>query len=373
MQFKRVARVATLTLMLFSVVGIGALQAGVRFDKKGPAIKVNDDRDWFSHKCDDKYYTENWTTMLRSDQGHILYVTFLKSNIGVMSGSSIVSASISYPGKPAEKSVFREFQHSLGDFKEQKTRGRISIKKHYLTLTDRRKLKLHVEEGDLTIDVDITSFMDGVRFHSGKFFLDKGHEKWVQTFVHVPWGKFEGTMKLGKQTVKFKGDAFVDHLRQNVLGTDYATHWWSARMFSDNYAIAFFNFKSPKSLGSKRIHRILVMNKEEVLAQSNVLQFSADKPVNDPEGHRYATRYKFSFMGEKVSVKGTFVGKRLHNRDAMLERMNAVQRGVVKMMAGEPINYRQDGTASVTIQEEGKEPVQIKAPVSMESLVLIGE
>lgn len=354
---------------LAGLLQISEAEAQVRFDAEGQAITPTTRSDWFSHPMDEKYYTESWTTMVAGDKGHIFYITFLRSNIGVFKGSAGLTVSATLPG---EKARIFDLKYSLKDFSEDKKTGRITIKENYIEKKG-KKVVIHIREKDLEADLEIHSFMDGVKFRGGRFFLDKSHAKSVATFVHVPWGSVKGTVKVGDHESALKGHAFTDHLVQNVLGTDYSTHWWVMRFFHKEYTIAFFVFKSPKALQSKIISRVLVVDRKQVVEQSNVMSFEPDKFVTDPKGHRYATRYAFEFQGEKIQVKGTATQKTLHDRDAMLERLSAIERGVVELVAGKPINYRQVGHAEISLTVTGGEEQTLKGKAYMETIVLVGE
>lgn len=358
-----------LVLALCVTTWAAAAQAGVRFDTGGKAIASATADDWFSHPVEDKYYTENWTTMVRTEAGHVFYITFLRSNIGVFSGSAGLTVSATMPGKQAK--IF-DIKYKLDDFSQDKASGRISVKGNYIQKKG-RKFTLHVDEKDLAMDLEISAHMDGVKFHTGRFFLDKSHQKSVTTYVHAPWGSVKGKVTVAGQSASIQGDAFVDHLHQNVLGTDYATHWWVLRYFSKDYAISFFIFKSPKTLGRKVISRILISSRTEVLEQSNVMTFEGDQFTKDPKGHKYATRYKFGYFGEKVTVEGTATNTRLHDRDAMLERMSAVERKIVELVAGKPINYRSLADSEIKIKVGDGEEQTLTGTSYLETIVLVGD
>ncbi len=342
-----------------------AAGAKVRVDRKGPRVSPTTATDWLRHPDEARSYQESWTAILRSHAGHALYVSFIYTNLGVLEGSTAVAVSVTPPGGKASA---HRFDHGVDDYSQSAKAGRIAIGPDSMALKDGR-LKLVVREKGLRLDVDLKAWMPGVKLHNGRIWLDDDRSDWVRTYFHVPRGSFEGTLEAGGRKERLTGDGYVDHLVQNVIGPEYSTHWWTVRLFAPKHTLAFLVWRTPKDLdGGDVVHMVLTDDKE-VLAFGDRMRLRTSGLKEDPEGHRYATRFAVSWSGKGVSLKGTVKSKRLHERDAVLERLSWMERKVAGLVAGNPVMYRMEGEAQLTLIRDGAE-VPIAGTALMESLVL---
>jgi hypothetical protein len=336
---------------------------------KGDLAGVTTKADWLAETHGDKYYTENWMTMLTSDRGHVLYVNFLRTNIGVFQGGAGVSVSLTLPGQQAKHLAF---EYKPKDFSSDPKTMTITIGPNALR-KEGKKIFLTVKEQGFELDLEITAWTRGVKFHDGKAFWGTGHKKWLQIFVHAPRGTVTGTMVLGGTKVPFKGDAYIDHLRQNILGTEYASRWFVNRLFHKDLTLILISFLTPKKDGAKMQHRFILTDRKTVRVHSPSVTLTPSQLTKDPEGHNYHRQYALSYKGDGIEVTGVAAGKTIHDRDAMLERMSAAQAGVVKMVAGDPITYRMRGKTKATITIDGQAPLVIEGTSWLESVVMKDE
>jgi len=330
------------------------------FTKKG---------DWLAEKHGDKYYTENWMTMLRSTRGHVLYVNFLRTNIGVFQGGAGVSVSLTLPDQQAKHLAF---EYKPKDFSSDTKTMTITIGPNSIRKKG-KKYFMTVKEKGFELDLEITAWTRGVKFHDGKAFWGTDKKKWLQIFVHAPRASVTGSMVLGGTKVPVKGDAYIDHLRQNILGTEYASRWFVNRFFHKDWSLIFISFLTPKKHGAKTHHRFILTDREQVVVHSPRLTLTPKRSIKDPKGHNYNQQYAFEYKQGGIEVTGVATGKTIHDRDAMLERMSPAQAGVVKMVAGNPITYRMRGKTKATIKIGDGPPVEIKGKSYLESVVMKDE
>jgi len=340
-------------------------QAKVRVDRRGAKVNGLKAKDWLRHPHDDKTYQESWTAILRGDAGHILYVSFIYTNIGVLSGSSAVSVSVTRPGKKGQ--AFR-FDHDVDAFSQKAGAGRIAIGPSSISLKGDR-CRVVVKGKGLSLDVELKAWMPGVKLHTGRIWLDDDKTDWVETYFHVPRGDFVGSLTLGGKKEALSGAGYVDHLVQNVLGTTYSTHWWTLRHFAPDHTVAFLVWRTPKALGGRDVAHLLITDRERVLAFDSGLKLKPGKYAKDPKGHRYATRFGVSWKGGGMALKGDVTSQRLHERDAVLERLSWMERKVAGLVAGNPVMYRMEGGANLKLIRDGQEQT-IGGTALMESLVL---
>ncbi|MBM4352654.1 MAG: hypothetical protein FJ109_02495 [Deltaproteobacteria bacterium] len=297
---------AALILLAGLVLPSASARCDVTPVKSGAKTRKTTDKDWLRHPDKHKYYTESWTMAARSRDGHIVYLNFIYTNLGVFAGSAAVNVSYSRPGK---SSVHLAFEHKTSEYGEDPKIGRIGVGASWIALKG-RDFTVKVKESQFKMDLQGRLWADGVKVYGGRLELGEDAEKYVDIFYQVPRASVTGTAEIDGQSYAFEGDAYLDHMVQNALGTDYASHWYVARFFHSDYSVVFITFKARKELGGKLVARVMVTGKDGMLLFTDSISLSTDKKKNDPKGHDYATRYKFKAgrKNDPVRVSGTFTG-----------------------------------------------------------------
>lgn len=354
-------------LALCLMLGSFDSMAKITIVKSGSKTQKTKAEDWQLHKNSDKYYTEAWTTIMRSNEGHIIYLTFLYSNIGVVAGNTAVSMSVTMPGGSAKTYVA---EHAIGEFGEDKGSHRIGIGSSWAALHG-RELTIRVREKEFQADFAVTSWSDGVSLYNGKMTFSDDGKQWAQAWVHVPRGDVEGSVTAGGKTFKFVGQAYVDHFAQTSLGTDYSSKWWNARWLGSEYAVAVTVIQGKKADGGGKFGRILVVDKKGNVEYDDRVTLKVSGLAKDKKGGpSYHTIFDLDWTGKLFAVKGQFKSNRMNDRESVLDRLNAAEAAVVKMVAGNPVIYRMDGEGKLTITPAGGTAAEFTAPALMESVVL---
>ncbi len=363
-------RIETVTAALVAtslVCGVASAQPLV--ERRGPAMSPTTPADWLRHPCDDKTYQESWTVIARSTEGHVMYVTFIYTNLGVVSGSAGVNVSLTMPGGQARQ---LRFDHSTGDFAQDPGSGTISMGPDSLSLS-RGKGKLVVAEPGLRLELGFEAWTKGVKFHTGRVYFDADRSEWADTFFHVPRATFSGELTFRGRKVGIRGDLYIDHVVQNVLGTSYSTRWWTVRVFDPGHTVSLLVYRTPKALGGGLVSRALVTDRHRVLLLTDRVELRPSGLRRDPKGHLYTTRIDFSFSGPGVRVSGHAVAKRVHERNAILERLSWVERKVAGLVAGNPIMYRMLAEPHVILSEGRGPGVALSGLALVENLVMDDE
>ena len=358
-------------LLMLTIGSHGTGWSQVRHEVVGKRVRNTTATDWLRHPQKGKYYSESWTLAARSKKGHIMYLQFLYSNIGVFTGTVAVNLSFRHPGKEAQHYVFEYSQKEWGE--DRKT-GRIGVGPNWMALKG-KIAELRVKEEKVKMSLRIKSGPEGVKLHDGKYFLGEGDNAgWVQVFNHIPRGIIRGEVEIDGEKFAFNGDGFVDHWVQMVLGTDYCHRMWTVRFFHKDYTVAFLLQVPQKRVGGERIVQALVADRNKVISFGEKLTLEGTTTASDPKGHKYDTGYRITYGDKagKVRLTGLFKKGKLWDRDAILDSLNKAQKQVVKWIAGNPVVYRLEGQAELTLKVDGKE-VELTGPALMESIVLAEE
>lgn len=355
----------TLACVLLAPAAAGAQ---VRVDSKGPALNPITARDWLRHPHRDRYYQESWTAILGAADGHVVYVSFLYTNLGVVKGSTAVNVSLTRPGQMA---TAHRFDHKVGDYSEDAASGRIAVGPNSMTLRG-KQIHIQMNEPGFSLDLKGEGWMTGAKLHSGRVYIGEGNKRWVETYVHLPRASFEGTLTVDGKRLELSADGYVDHMVQNVLPTDYSSRWWTLRLFAPQHTVAFLVYQTPKDLGSARSVVLLATDRKRLVAFDGAMELEELSTRPGPKGvHRYADRIRFAGEGKGWALEGTLASQRLHDRDAVLERLSWVERKVAGLVAGgKPVIYRWLATPDVSLTVGGGAPVKIGGVALVENLVL---
>lgn len=334
-------------------------------EKEGAMVQQTTMLDFLRHPDDSRYYTESWTAVMRSEQGHILFVQFIYTNIGVISGRCGVNVILSMPGKEAQH---YGFEYDTDKYKETFSTGTIQVGPNMLALKDGR-FSMRVEDPQFRLSVKGRAWTNGVKLHKGRLWLKEDKSAYMDAWYHVPRGDFEGEMLVGSNRVNIKGDFYLDHLAQSRLNSDYTSRWWTVRLFAKDHTVDFFAIRFNKDNGGGRIERAIVTDRNQVLLFEGDAEFKADERRKDPNGHSYDTRYTLTIKGKDMTVSGTITGRRLFDREAVMERLSWFQRGIAKMIAGNPIIYRLEADTDLVLTKGDGETTPIKGIAIIESVV----
>lgn len=343
--------------------------AKVTSSRSGKKIQTTTKADWLHHPNDDSYYTESWTAVLATKGGDVFYLNFVYSNIGVLSGQSAVNVVHVRPGKASKH---YRWNYDEDDLKVNPATSKIVIGPNWLVCRG-REFQIHIKEKGFSLHLDATAWTDGVKFHDGKVFLSDDKKEWMQTLFHMPRGDARGTLDAGGTKIDLAGAIYLDHLMQNILGTDYSERWWVFRMFTDTHTLDFIAFRAAPDRGGKMVVRMILTDRNEVLAFSDKMRLTTGGKKKDPKGHRYESRYSFKYKDDTLSLEGACSSKRLQDREAFMENLSWLERKVAEMVAGNPINYRMETNAEVTITMASGETVTMTGPAHIETIVMQGE
>jgi hypothetical protein len=340
----------------------------VKLVKEGKRHARTTAEDWQRHPNKGKYFTESWTVAARSGQGHIMYLNFLYSNIGVFAGSAAVNLTFRKPGKEGKHYVFEYPQAQWGE--DPKT-GRIGVGASWMAFNG-KKAEVRVKEKTVKMALTLQSWTRGAKLYGGKYTV--GGDHWVQVFNPIPRATISGQVTIDGETFDFAGDAFVDHWVQTLLATDYCNRMYTVRFFDDEFTVALLMQTPRASVGGDRIVQAMVTDRTGIRSFGGPLKLTGKDEVKDPRGHRYATTYEVEYgkVGGPVHLKGTFGGGKLWDRDAILDQLSAAQKQVVKWVAGNPVVYRLEGQGDLILTLDGQEH-HLSGPALMESIVLGGK
>jgi len=344
---------------LLLVLAIALASApGAEAQTPGVALTPLNGADFMQHYMDGRMYQEAWTYVVQTKAGDVLYLNFIVTNIGVTSGASAFSFSLSPAG--GGPVVFKKFEKDQDEFKQ--TPGSLSIKVGPWSSAfglGTKPTTVKGAEDDVAVDLTITPWVPGVKVGKGVWtYKDK---KWIH-MIQIPRGTTAGTLKVGGKTWDLAGDAYVDHAAQDFLSPEVTGVWNTMRLFAPDHTVLMLQFKAKPDYGNGMTKMLIVSDRKGFLAASTSYKAEGSARKADPDGCSRAGRMDVTMTEGAVSLKGGFSEARLHERNAVLDKLGWAQRQVAKIVTDQVVIYRQlndydftlDLGAGVTVPLKGK-------------------
>jgi hypothetical protein len=293
--------------------------------------------DFMQHYMDARMYQEAWTYVVQTRGGDVLYLNFIVTNIGVTSGAAAFSFSLS-PAKGGPV-VFRKFEKDQDEFKQAPGALRVSVGPWSSSFgLGLKPTTLKGAEDDVALDLTITPWVPGVKLGQGRWkFKDK---TWLH-MIQVPRGTTAGTLKVGGQVYDLAGDAYVDHAAQDFLSPEVTSVWNTMRLFAPEHTVLLLQFRARPDFGGGLTRMLVVTDRKGFLAAATDFTHRGSAPRPDEDGCARSTRMDSAMQAGAVSLKGGFTEARLHERNAVLDKLGWAQRQVARIVTDQVVIYRQ--------------------------------
>lgn len=344
--------------MLVALAFVLLSASGARAQAVGAQLTPLNGADYLQHFMDARMYQEAWTYVVQTKAGDVVYLNFIVTNIGVTSGASAFSFSLSPAG--GGPVVFRKFEKGQDEF--QQTPATLGIKVGPWASTfglGTKPTTVRGAEDDTSVDLTITPWVPGVKVGKGVWsYKDK---KWIH-MIQVPRGTTAGTLKVGGKTWDLAGDAYVDHAAQDFLSPEVTGVWNTMRLFAPDTTVLMLQFKVNAEYGNGMAKMLIVADRKGFVAASTGYTAKGSARKADSDGCARATRMDVTMTEGAVSLKGGFTEARLHERNAVFEKLGWAQRQVAKIVTDQVVIYRQlndydftlDLGTGVTVPLKGK-------------------
>jgi hypothetical protein len=323
--------------MLVALALVLASAAGAHAQTPGVALTPLNGADYLQHYMEGRMYQEAWTYVVQTKAGDVLYLNFIVTNIGVTSGASAFSFSLSPAG--GGPVVFRKFEKGQDEFVQSP--GSLSIKVGPWSSAfglGTKPTTVKGAEDDVAIDLTIAPWVPGVKIGKGVWtYKDK---RWLH-MIQVPRGTTSGALKVAGKTWDLAGDAYVDHAAQDFLSPEVTGVWNTMRLFAPDHTVLLLQFKVKPDFGGGMAKMLIVSDRKGFLAASTSYSHKGSATKADPEGCARAGRVDVSMKEGAVSLEGGFSEARLHERNAVLDKLGWAQRQVAKLVTDQVVIYRQ--------------------------------
>ncbi|MBE0479610.1 MAG: hypothetical protein IBX68_01375 [Dehalococcoidia bacterium] len=211
----------------------------------GPLVLTQADDAWHPHE--DRNYVEWW------------YFDLINSDGGIVRGQFFISRDVSRPDQVrtgvrasyvksdgAEILIEERFRFPL--FWASTEQCDVQIGRNFIR-GDLKDYTVHIESEDKTLDLELTSHLDGFRSHAC-FGDDRHCMHWV---VPQPKCAAKGVFRTGSEILPIDGTGYRDHNWLNFPAMDVLAYWDWGRAYDEEYTIIFADIATTKKYGGAEI------------------------------------------------------------------------------------------------------------------------
>lgn len=331
-----------------------------------------DPADRFRHPLRASRYSELWNYLIQLDDGAVLNVCFLLSNIGVFKGSAEVSLSLTRVGAAP---ILVDHDLELDDYFERRGEGRFGIATHSVQ-HGAEGTRVRLRGPRVSLDLLLRPWMDGFSVGDGRARFP-GEPHWYhRVLVEIPRADATGRLVLDGTPRDIRGAAYSDHVIQTVPATSFSTRWLTLRGFYPDHTVMLIGFDVDAAVGGGARLLGLVTDRRGVLGVSTDYRATAQPGAmhRDARGYDVPAAYALQLeLGPGLGVEGTFAADGLLVRNALLERLSWLRRKLVRLFAGRPIIYRFRSAADLRLHQPGQPPLLLGGGGVYHEVAILGK
>lgn len=271
---------------------------------------------------------EWWYFDARLEDDYTVVVFFHASNPNPgMAGKSGVEVVVVRPNGAKTQ---RFIEHRRSHFIASREKPDIRVGDNYLKVDYSRGelpvYEIHVDEGDLKLDLSYASEVNGWKPGNGySHFGDMGYFAWVVPF---PRAKVAATVRVGDERIEARGVGYHDHNWLNFQFPRVIDHWMWGRIYSERLTVCYALIQCNKKVDNHVIKVLMAARDQDVMLSTGEFDFfTKNFERDDRAGHSYPKELSLSVPGE-LSV--TMKARRVLEAEDLLENFGRLLRLVAR-------------------------------------------
>lgn len=173
---------------------------------------------------------------------------------------------------------------------------------------DLKRYKLHIENPDSDITIDLTLESTAPAFRPGTAFFQLDNGDIFTWLCAVPRGNVVGTVTCGDQTIQINGRGYHDHQWGTAENQEFWNRWFWGRQQVEGYTVLLFDFVSTRETGAVQFPVFAVIDPSgEVIIRNEERTSAVDITIEGtrPEqgcGKPFPDKSRYVFQENDVSA-----------------------------------------------------------------------
>ena len=294
--------------------------------------------DFYHHPGPEQQLTEFWTAIGSTPDGWVIYVSFLRTNMGVTEGNTGIALSVTSP----EGEVTRvKRRHPISEFREDRAAGTIRILDHRIRF-DLPKAELHIDLPEVQLHMEFAAWTKGYKYGDGLIEVDRDQGHWMRYWFLVPRATLSGRLKVGEREVALSGDAYLEHTASNRAITLWARRWYVVNLFAPDVTLQFLEGHPLEAHGHLhgKLAYLAVTDRRGVRLATRRPRLRYRKSTDGVEGYQVPTELLLEAETGKGSVSVAIDHAQLHDPYVVLEQLSPMIRRLLTVIIGNPVFFR---------------------------------
>ncbi len=314
--------------------------------------------DWYWQPGEAQQHTVFWTAVLQDDTGFIIYVSLLRTNMGLGGGGNTgVAISVTAPDGTVTR-LKRQYPATRFSehYEPSDGTGEISI-------ADEQKLtfggdthRLQATLDGLELDVTLTPWLPGYKFGDGRIEVDPEAGHFMKYFFLVPRADIKGTLSNGDERHELAGAGYLELMASNRAITLWARRVYVMNLFADDLTVHFmagYPLASHAHLHDQ-LSYLVVSDRSGIRLASRSPQLTFRDRTEGPEGCRWPEVLRLRGGGGDVpAVEIRMETEAPHDAYIVLEQLGWSLRRLVGRIMGNPVFLRFQNRYELRLGVEG--------------------
>lgn len=297
-----------------------------------PLMISQSDDAW--HPLKDRNYIEWWYFDVMNRDGSIVRGQFYISGDVSRPRSVTTGVRASYV-KPDGTEIGVEEKFRYSSFKSSTEVCDVEIGKNFLR-GDLSHYKLHIEDEDKTLDLELDSEMRG--FKSRAFFGDETEYMfWV---VPQPRSRAKGTFRTKEATFDVEGLGYRDHNWLNFFPLNVIAYWDWGRVYDKEFTVIFADIVTTRKFDNAEIKPLVVYDSGKLLyltTESKKWSLAKTDIKYDPYAQMELPRtYLVEVQDEDLLLEMNLHLERVFQKIDLLAEFNPIVRWFIRTFKAKP-------------------------------------
>ena len=300
-------------------IDAGAAEEVNRFQPRQATI-----RDLGPNLSDSEWYKEEWNYNAWMEDGHMVAVDFIISNIGIGDHKGVFKARID---KPDGKRIKCQLELDSDEWKYDKQKYALDFRKGK-AIGDLSSQQVTVRCKELKMDLTFRNLDQAYRPGALRF----GDQGRYIKFFPMPRARMVGRVQHNDQVLDLDGPGMVIHSLSDAPPHKYAKRWFRFKLVNTNHTIILAELETPKEFDSVQRGWAMIYNAEQKLIASTQVNFQHDGFIQakNKEGYPIPRRVRFQAVDGSSSLSGYVLMKAIDKVNDPTERLNFALRAIVR-------------------------------------------
>lgn len=214
---------------------------------------------------------------------------------------------------------------------------------------------LHISEGDMEADLVFRSEIPGWKPGGGRTnYGDKEFFAWV---VPAPRARVEGSVRIGKETLKASGIGYHDHNWGVGDMRRIISYWYWGRIYAEDFTLLYANVMTRKRFGNACSTPLMLAHGDKVLLSTGEMSLLGSNPVfNDVANREYPSSVAIEVPGSvrlRLDVRDVIDAHNLLLDVSPVFGNRAVGR-IANRLIGRPGYFRFNSDFTLHVEHDGQ-------------------